>query len=68
LNYKPIYKKRNINGMRPGSERVVTRLYQGWNHLLVKISERTGPWGFYFELTDINGQVMPDLQYALDRY
>ncbi|MDX9755278.1 MAG: GH116 family glycosyl-hydrolase, partial [bacterium] len=58
LNYKPIYKKRNINGMRPGSERVVTRLYQGWNHLLVKISERTGPWGFYFELTDINGQVM----------
>ena len=51
----------------PGADRVLLKLYEGWNHILVKISRSSGPKGFYFEITDPNGRNIPELKYATDR-
>ena len=67
MNFKEIYFKRNVSNLKPGAETIPYKLNQGWNHLVVKISERTGPFGFYFEITDLKGQTIPDLKYALDK-
>lgn len=66
-NYKEILSRRNTNNLTPASLIEYTKLYNGWNHFLVKLSEGSGPWGFYLELTDIYGMPIPDLQYALDK-
>jgi uncharacterized protein (DUF608 family) len=68
LNYQSIFKKRNINTPKPGGTMFMQKLFQGWNHIFVKVSERTGKWGFYLEVTDIHGQTIPDLQYSLEKY
>jgi hypothetical protein len=67
-NYNSIYKKRNINALFPSGEVFYHKLFQGWNHIIVKVSERAGPWGFYLEVTDVNGQTIPELRYSLEKY
>lgn len=67
LNYKEIHAKRNVGHPNPGGELVVHRLYEGWNHLVVKISERAAAWGFYFEVYDLQGKPIEGMQYALDK-
>ena len=67
MNFKEIYFKRNVANSKPGAEIIPIKLNQGWNHLVVKISERTGPFGFFFEITDLKGQTIPELKYALDK-
>ena len=66
-NYKEVYAKRQLRSPRPGADRVLLKLYEGWNHILVKVSQSSGPWGFYFEITDLNGRNISELKYALDR-
>ena len=34
---------------------------QGWNKILLKISETWGAWGFYFRITDTRGKAIQDL-------
>lgn len=68
LNYKEIYKKRNINALEPGGVKFYHKLYEGWNHIIVKISESTGRWGFTLEISDIHGQAIPGLDYSLEKY
>ncbi|MGC9327851.1 MAG: hypothetical protein ACP5I1_09475, partial [Candidatus Hinthialibacter sp.] len=67
LNYKEIYAKRNVGKNRPGGEIIIHPLYEGWNHLVVKLSERVGPWGFYFEIYDLLGKPIDGMQFALDK-
>jgi len=55
LNYKEIYAKRGLNQPNPGGERIPFRLFEGWNHLVIKVTKGSGPWGFYMELTDVAG-------------
>jgi alpha-mannosidase len=38
------------------------RLLQGWNLLLLKISQGIGPWAFSARFTDADGQPLPGLQ------
>ncbi len=67
MNYKPIFAQRNVNSPEPSSKRLKVDLLQGWNHVVVKCGESTGPWGFYFEVADTDGRPLPDLRYAIDR-
>jgi hypothetical protein len=66
-NYKEVYSKYRTSSMRPGTEKFGLRLFEGWNHILVKVQDHQGVWGFFFEITDVNGREISDLQYALDR-
>ncbi len=66
-NYKVIYSERNLQSPHPGSVVHYTRLFEGWNHILVKTGERSDNWGFYFEITDLNGQAIEELSYSLDK-
>ncbi len=67
MNYQPVYAKRNIGRLKPGGVIIPHRIYQGWNHVVVKVSEQVGPWGFYFELYDPQGNPLDGVQYALDK-
>ncbi len=67
LNYKEIISQRRFFQPEPGAVIHYFKLFQGWNHFLVKLSKRDGPWGFYFELSDIDGKPIPGLQFALDK-
>ncbi len=66
-NYKEIFAKRRLANDRPSAEEVFLQLYQGWNHILVKVNENTGSWGFYFEITDLEGRTIPTLAYSLEK-
>ncbi len=66
-NYRPVYEKRSLRQPAPSSEIVYTDLNQGWNHIIVKVCESTGPWGFYFEIADGDGLPMPELSYSLEK-
>lgn len=66
-NYKEVYSKYRTSSMRPGTEKFGLRLFEGWNQVLVKVQDHQGVWGFFFEITDVFGRDLPDLQYALDR-
>jgi len=38
-------------------------LSEGWNKILVKICEKEDTWGFYFRITDVNGELIEGLKY-----
>lgn len=67
LNYKEIYAKRNEGHPEPGGDIIVHRLFEGWNHLVVKLSERVAAWGFYFEIYDLQGKPIEGMQFAFDK-
>ncbi|OHE87992.1 MAG: hypothetical protein A3G75_14565 [Verrucomicrobia bacterium RIFCSPLOWO2_12_FULL_64_8] len=66
-NYKEIFSKRHTALLQPGTDRVPAHFYQGWNHIVVKVQDSVGTWGFYFEATDLFGRRLPDLRFAFDR-
>lgn len=66
-NYKEVYSKYRTSSMRPGTERFSLRLFEGWNHILIKVQEHQGVWGFFMEITDPTGRAIPELQYTLDK-
>ncbi|MEQ8763236.1 MAG: tetratricopeptide repeat protein [Planctomycetota bacterium] len=41
------------------------RLSQGWNRLLVKVCDQTGPWGFRLRLTELDGSRAEGLTFAI---
>ena len=38
-------------------------LKKGYNQVLVKVCNIYGPWGFYFRVTDISGNGLPDISF-----
>jgi len=44
-------------------EAVPVWLSEGWNKILVKVCEKEETWGFYFRITDINGELIEGLKY-----
>jgi uroporphyrinogen decarboxylase len=45
----------------PKQDLLPVHLRQGWNDVLLKVSQAEGEWGFYFRLTDDSGDCWPDL-------
>jgi len=48
----------------PGQEKVDVELREGWNEVLMKITQGVGGWGFYFDLLGPDGKAMTDLIYS----
>jgi hypothetical protein len=57
----------NVPGSRsakPGQDRVAVELTEGWNEVLVKVTQSHGGWGFYFDMLTPDGAPMADLVYS----
>lgn len=50
-------------GAKPGDERKNVNLRSGRNDVLIRITQGGGPWGFYFDLLDLAGEPMRDLEW-----
>ena len=66
LNGKVIWTKDVYRSWIPDQDRAPAILLQGWNRMLVKISQGTGAYGFSARLCDSNGYEIPGLEYYLD--
>ena len=44
-----------------GQDRVAVQLQAGWNEVLLKVPQRQGEWGFYFDLRTPDGRPMADV-------
>jgi len=56
-----IYRKAVID-----QEIVPVWLGEGWNKILVKVCEKEDSWGFYFRITDLEGELIEDLKYSTE--
>jgi hypothetical protein len=62
LNRSLIHQNNVVRGVDPGDDKVDITLKQGWNDLLVKVTQGIGEWGFIACVTDENGKVFKDLE------
>ncbi len=42
---------------------IEVRFIKGWNKILIKTAENWGSWGFYFRITDLNGNTPGDVTF-----
>jgi len=61
INGKMVLASDAHRGAAPGQEKVPVDLKEGWNEVLLKITQGDGGWGFYFDLLRTDGQPMPDI-------
>ncbi|GAH47998.1 unnamed protein product, partial [marine sediment metagenome] len=54
LNGKVVHSDGRGGAATPGEHRVRVQLRRGWNALLLKITQDTGPWQFCFRIRDAN--------------
>lgn len=62
LNGQHIHTKREPGACVAGSEKINVSLRQGWNVLLVKVVQSTGPWEFCAKLTNRDGSPISGIQ------
>ncbi len=62
LNRSLIHQNNDERDVSPGDDKVDMVLKQGWNHLLVKVTQGIGGWGFIACVTDEQGEVFEDLK------
>jgi hypothetical protein len=67
LNGSQVFSVLRQRKARPGQDRVAVQLKEGWNEVLLKVPQRQGDWGFYFDLRGADGQPLADLRYAPTR-
>jgi RHS repeat-associated protein len=53
-------------GITIDNDVVASSLNQGWNRLLVKVSQGVGGWSQSVRIEDISDQLLPDLKYTLN--
>jgi hypothetical protein len=63
LNGEQVWNKDVYRVAVPGQDLLPVHLRQGWNQVLVKVGQAEGDWGFYFRLTDDDGQPWTDLEW-----
>ncbi|MHC4198830.1 MAG: HEAT repeat domain-containing protein, partial [Planctomycetota bacterium] len=56
LNGKVVHSDGRGGAATPGEHRVRVQLRRGWNALLLKITQDTGPWQFCFRIRDVNNR------------
>ncbi len=63
LNGRLVHSHPAYRGAYPDQDRIEVRLHSGWNHLLIKVLQGAGGWGFFARFAD------PDrtLVYAAER-
>ncbi|HWG43901.1 MAG TPA: hypothetical protein VN688_14080 [Gemmataceae bacterium] len=66
LNRKIVHDKGGYRPAAPNSERTPIRLKAGWNELLVKIDNYSGPWVLYLQLLDpATGSTLSGVEYRI---
>ncbi len=66
LNDQIIMEKEVYRGVTIDQEFVLTYLKKGWNKVLVKVCEKEGSWGFYFRITDLEGNPLRNVIYSTE--
>jgi uroporphyrinogen decarboxylase len=62
LNGEQVWYKDAYRVAAPRQDLVPVHLRQGWNQVLLKISQAEGEWGFYFRPTDDHGNPWMDVE------
>lgn len=52
---------------KPAQDQTVIDLPKGWTAILIKVEERIGGWGFFFDLLGEDGKPLADLQWRADK-
>ena len=65
LNGEQVWYKDAYRVAMPGQDLLPVHLRRGWNQVLLKIGQAEGDWGFYFRLTDDQGNAWTDLEARL---
>ena len=63
VNGKLILSDNAVRGAAPGEDEAPVALHAGWNHVLLKITQGGGGWGFYCDLLDSQHRPLPGLIY-----
>jgi len=61
VNNTEVFKKDAERQAEADEDSITVDLKKGWNKILVKVTETWGSWGFYFRVTDLNGNRPADL-------
>jgi len=61
VNDKLVFKKDIKRRAEFDKDIIVVKLNKGWNKILIKATETSGSWGFYFRITDSKGNTPGDI-------
>ncbi len=64
LNSQEVWKLNIVRNAVIDDNIVPVTLKKGRNRILVKVCNRTGDWGYYFRITDKEGNGFPDITYS----
>jgi hypothetical protein len=64
INGKEVHRYEGTRGVHLDSDVVEVDLREGRNEVLVKVFNRSGPWGFFVRFTDSGGNPMVGLSYS----
>lgn len=67
INGVMVHKNPISRSAAPDQDTKTVHLNQGWNRVLVKVTQGSGAWAFYFRFTDLSDNPVTDLGIALDR-
>ncbi|MHB9126464.1 MAG: fibronectin type III domain-containing protein, partial [Armatimonadota bacterium] len=66
VNGQNIWTNDSTRGLTPDQDKVNINLVEGWNRLLVKISQYGGNWAFIAKICDTAGVEVPGLEYSTE--
>lgn len=64
INNKNIISNNAARAANPGDEQKEVDLKEGWNEVLLKVTQGGGDWGYYFDLQTLDKKPMTDLEWA----
>jgi len=62
VNAKVVHADGSGGAAIPGEHKVPVQLRKGWNALLLKVTQYTGPWQFCFRVRSDKGEALPGLR------
>jgi len=67
LNGKVIHARNTARGVSPGQDKVNATLNQGWNKVLMKITQGSGQWAACAKIRTPDGKPLDGLRFSIDR-
>ncbi len=65
-NGKPVYKRSASRAAEPDQDQFSLPLKMGWNRLLIKVTQGTDQWGFFFDISDKTGMTPKGMRISLE--
>ncbi len=66
LNHQVVHTNNTFRGLQPGSDKINITLDQGWNPLLLKVTQLNAGWAFCVRIRRPDGSHMDGLQFLRD--